>query len=240
MVYHEPEKRGIRGLLKNKGFYAIAGLCLVAVGTGVFAAQQTNTDPPLTQPPTQTPTINWQVPNTEDTQVNLPATDVPDERTDEKSTTTKPTESTTQNPNTPFTGEYTLPFGTEILRDFSNGELVYVPTLDDWRSHDGVDFAGAISNEVIAVQAGKVVSVVEDDLWGYVVEIDHGNGLAARYCGLAKDGIIKEGKSVKREDIIGKLGKIPAEAMDTPHLHLEIRVNGKIVDPLEAMNKLGQ
>ena len=239
MIYHNPQKKGLINLLKNRGFYAIAGLCLVAAGTGIFAARQTSHNPPPSAPANeQQQTIPWQPPATsENNPVNMPALDVPDDRTEP--TTTAVPKPTKPNPNTPYTGEYSLPFGTDILRDYSDGELVYMPTLDDWRSHDGVDFGGALGNEIIAIQDGKVLSVNKDELWGNVVEIDHGNGLVARYCGLDKSGLPKKGDEVKRDKVIGKLGEIPCEAMDAPHLHFEIRVNGKIVDPLAAMNKLG-
>ncbi|MDR3344971.1 MAG: M23 family metallopeptidase [Oscillospiraceae bacterium] len=243
MVYQDSDKKGIGNLLKNRGFYAIAGLCLVAAGTGIFAARQTDSNPPPAFPATieQQATIPWQPLNPtagDDSAVNKPATNIPDERTAPESTaaptTAKP------NPNTPYTGEYSLPFGTDILRDYSNGDLVYVPTLDDWRSHDGVDFSGAPGNDILAIQDGTVKSVSNDDLWGTVVEIDHGNGLLARYCGFDKANAPKDGTKVKRDAVLGKLGAIPCEAIDAPHLHLEIRVNGKLVDPLAAMNKLGE
>lgn len=244
MVYHEPEKKGLMGLLKNKGFYAIAGLCAVAVGTGIFAARQTANTPPPAPPLTtaQRATIPWQPyeppAEGEDSAVNKPATGIPDERTEASGPA--PTAKPTQSPNTPYTGDYSLPFGTDIIRDYSDGELVYAPTLDDWRSHDGVDFGGAPGNEILAIQDGKVKAVIKDELWGNVVEIDHGNGLTARYCGFEKAGMPKAGDSVKRGKMMGKLGEIPCEAMDAPHLHLELRVNGKLVDPLAAMNKLGE
>ncbi|MDR0884343.1 MAG: M23 family metallopeptidase [Oscillospiraceae bacterium] len=239
MIYQSPRKTRLSVLLKNKGFYAIAALCVVAAGTGILAARQTGNQPPLLPPSTdqqQYATIPWQSPTDPPSQnVNDNVNNVPDDRTEPTTkVTTKP------DPNTPFTGEYSLPMGTDIVRDYSSGEIVYVPTLDDWRTHDGVDFSGALGNEVIAMQAGKVKSVTADELWGNVVEIEHGNGLLARYCGLQKEGLPKVGATVKRDARIGQIGEVPCEALDAPHLHLEIRVNGKIVDPLSAMNKLGE
>jgi murein DD-endopeptidase MepM/ murein hydrolase activator NlpD len=240
MVYQDADKKGIVNLLKNKGFYAVTGLCIVAAGTGIFAARQTAKNPTTTAPPatvSQQQTIQW--PTAEQTKdVNNPVTGVTDERTSAP-TTAAPT-TTKADQNTPYTGEYSLPFGTDILRDYSNGEIVYIPTLDDWRTHDGVDFGGALGNEIIAIQDGTVKSVTNDELWGVVVEIDHGNGLVARYCGFDKDSCPKNGAKVKRDAVIGKLGEIPCEAIDAPHLHFEVRVNGKVVDPLAALNKLGE
>ncbi|MDY4700807.1 MAG: hypothetical protein SO363_06520, partial [Oscillospiraceae bacterium] len=48
------------------------------------------------------------------------------------------------------------------------------------------------------------------------------------------------GDEVEQFDHIGTLGTVPVEAADGAHLHFTVAINGKTVDPLEAMNKLGQ
>lgn len=75
---------------------------------------------------------------------------------------------------------------------------------------------------------------------GNVVEIDHGKGLVARYCGLSDKNLPKAGDEVEQFDHIGTLDTVPVEAADGAHLHFTVAINGKTVDPLEAMNKLGQ
>lgn len=67
-------------------------------------------------------------------------------------------------------------------------------------------------------------------MWGWVVTIDHGNGMKASYCGLQKEPAVKKGGSVKMGDVIGKVGEIPVEMKDEPHLHFEVRVNGTVTD----------
>ena len=74
-------------------------------------------------------------------------------------------------------------------------------------------------------------------MWGIVVEIDHGNTMTAKYCGFQSGTTVKKGDTVKKGGTLGQLGIIPIEQADTPHLHLEITVNGVIVDPLAAMNR---
>ena len=91
-----------------------------------------------------------------------------------------------------------------------------------------------------AIQNGRVAKVYSDPLWGNVVEIDHGKGLVARYCGLSDKNLPKAGDEVEQFDHIGTLGTVPVEAADGAHLHFTVAINGKTVDPLEAMNKLGQ
>ena len=75
--------------------------------------------------------------------------------------------------------------------------------------------------------------VEEDALWGNVIEIDHGVGVVSRYCGVKPS--VKEGDEVHVADVIGTLSEIPCEAMQTPHLHLEMKIDGNAVDPVEAI-----
>lgn len=153
--------------------------------------------------------------------------------------TFNPTEPETTAPpdNLPFTGNFALPLGTQILKDYSNGEMVSSKTMNDWRVHNGIDFTGADGAEVLAIQAGTVTDVFSDDLWGLVVVIDHGNTMIAKYCGLKENSTLKKGETVKKGGVIGKLGTIPVEQADGHHLHLEITVNETVVDPLAAMNR---
>lgn len=241
------EKRNRKNLLKSKGFYMVLALCLVAAGTGVWGAMRSAQNPAgVTPSVTQQQVIDWENQggrDLEDTpQANVPATQVPDPRDDETAaagnTTAAKTTTQAEN-NTPYTGEYLLPMGTDILKDYSYGEMVQSKTMGDWRVHNGVDFRGQAGTDVLAIQDGTVAKTYNDALWGQVVEIDHGNGLLAKYCGMQKDSAAKEGTKVRQGQMIGKLGVVPVESLDDPHLHLEISVHEEIVDPLEAMNKVG-
>ncbi len=96
------------------------------------------------------------------------------------------------------------------LAAFSGDELVYSATLGDWRTHNGADYAAPAGESVYPAKAGKVDSVTEDALWGYVVEITDKNGVTWRYCGLT-DTEVKTGDSVTTATAIGKAGSVPAE-----------------------------
>ena len=88
-----------------------------------------------------------------------------------------------------------------------------------------------------AINNGVVKAVYDDVLWGTVVEIDHGQGMIAKYCGLGKGSTPEVGEKVKINDRVGNLGTIPIESADDVHLHLEILQDGKAVEPLAAMGK---
>jgi len=140
--------------------------------------------------------------------------------------------------NKPYSDYYCLPFGNQIIKDYSNMNPVYSKTLGDWRTHNGIDFSGEAGGAVVAISYGEVISIYEDTLFGTCVLIDHGNGVTAKYCGLNKDTLnVKEHSAVNSEDIIGYLGEIPCEKQEGAHLHFEITHNGELVEPLELMGK---
>ena len=138
----------------------------------------------------------------------------------------------------PFSGYFILPMGTQIVKDYSNGEMVKSETMGDWRIHNGVDFGGSAGNTVAAVANGTVIKVYDDSFWGTVAEIDHGNGMTVRYCGLKETGVVAQGDEVLQGDMVGVRGHIPVESAEGEHLHLEVLVDGKYADPLAALNKM--
>ena len=130
---------------------------------------------------------------------------------------------------------FSLPLLSEVDKPFSGGDMVQSKTMGDWRVHNGVDFRGTVGDQVRAVNNGVVKSVYDDVLWGTVVEIDHGNGLVARYCGLGKGSTAAVGDKVKINDRIGNLGSVPVESADEVHLHFEMRQDGTAVDPMPIL-----
>lgn len=129
--------------------------------------------------------------------------------------------------------KFELPCSQEIIKDYSDSLAVKSNTMNDWRVHNGVDFKAEDGSEVKAIRAGSVLAIYNSSLWGTVVEIDHGAGVIARYCGLSRDCKITTDDVVEKGQVIGVISNIPVEAADGKHLHLEIMKNGKITDPLE-------
>ena len=139
---------------------------------------------------------------------------------------------------TPYQDYYSLPLGTDILKDYSPDKPTYSATMGDWRTHSGIDFKAAEGEQVKAISYGIVTKIYDDALWGTVIIIDHGNGVTAKYCGFNKDTLeIKKGSTVESGSLLGYLGTIPCEKSDLSHLHFEISYNGKNVEPLELMGK---
>lgn len=106
-------------------------------------------------------------------------------------------------------------------RDPFNGEM---------RMHRGMDFTGPVGTEIYATGDGKVKEA-EFNSFGYgnQVVIDHGFGYKTIYAHLRKIDV-EVGDEVKRGQVIGTLGNTGRST--GPHLHYEVRKNGKPVDPI--------
>ena len=83
-----------------------------------------------------------------------------------------------------------------------------------------------------------VSAIRNDPLWGWTVEIDHGNNLVSITCGLGEKLSVTEGERVSAGQVIGRADTIPCESALQPHIHLEVHRNGQAVDPLKAMGKI--
>lgn len=108
------------------------------------------------------------------------------------------------------------------------------PVLHFLRMHTGIDMNAATGTPVYAAGDGVVVTADGDNHgYGNMIEIDHKvDGLSSRYAHLSKI-LVKKGQHVKRGELIGKVG---STGMSTgPHLHYEVLINGKQVNPLRYM-----
>jgi len=94
--------------------------------------------------------------------------------------------------------------------------------------HNGVDFAGKLGADVVAVAAGVVVYADARSGYGEMVEINHGGGFSTRY-GHHDKLIVKVGDIVKKGQVVGKMGS--SGRSTGPHVHYEVYKNGRVVDP---------
>lgn len=228
---------------KSKGFATlVACLCLSAGAITMVAVTQAKKSP-LPIPNTTVADVRGEAKGVKGTTKNKQA----------EPSTTKATSSAPMQPSgvstpsggaipgensQPYKGYFQFPLSEVVDKDFSAGNLVYSITMGDYRSHNGTDFNGLAGDNVHAICDGTVLSVTKDELWGTVVEVDHANAMVGRYAGF-KTTALKSGDQIKRGDTMGTLGGIPIESSDGSHLHLELHINNKLVNPMEAMNKLG-
>lgn len=94
--------------------------------------------------------------------------------------------------------------------------------------HSGLDFRGPIGAPIYAAADGVVSFVGRKAGYGNVVEIDHGNGLMTRYAHMSRFAA-RVGTRIEAGSVIGAIGNTGRST--GPHLHFEVRLNGRAVDP---------
>jgi murein DD-endopeptidase MepM/ murein hydrolase activator NlpD len=94
--------------------------------------------------------------------------------------------------------------------------------------HYGVDFRGDAGDEVTAAAGGTVVHAGRRAGYGNLVELRHDNGVSTRYAHLSRIDV-EVGQKVGRYEPIGRIGSTGRST--GPHLHYEILVFDKPVDP---------
>ncbi|MBE1236734.1 M23 family metallopeptidase [Phaeovibrio sulfidiphilus] len=94
--------------------------------------------------------------------------------------------------------------------------------------HEGVDMGAPRGTPIAATAPGKVVYAGWRGRYGRVVDVDHGVGLLTRYAHM--DAItVQMGQKLEKGDVIGTVGSTGRST--GPHLHYEIRVNGRPRNP---------
>jgi len=94
--------------------------------------------------------------------------------------------------------------------------------------HAGMDIDGERGDIVVAPGNGIVSEAGYKGGYGNMIEIDHGNGLSTRYGHLSKIEV-EVGATINRNEMIGLVGSTGRST--GPHLHYELRVNGRPVNP---------
>ncbi|WP_369855002.1 peptidoglycan DD-metalloendopeptidase family protein [Candidatus Thalassolituus haligoni] len=94
--------------------------------------------------------------------------------------------------------------------------------------HAGVDFAGKLGSDIVAVASGVVTWAGDRYGYGRLVEINHGNGYKTRYAHCLELNV-KVGDIVRKGDVIAAMGS--SGRSTGPHVHFEVFKNGRTVDP---------
>lgn len=103
------------------------------------------------------------------------------------------------------------------------------PLLHGTRRHEGIDVSAPMGTPIIAPASGVVRASGRESGYGLMIEIDHGNGIVTKYAHCSRIDV-RVGQRVSRGDRIGAVGNTGLAT--GPHLHYEIHIRGKAVDPL--------
>jgi lipoprotein NlpD len=101
--------------------------------------------------------------------------------------------------------------------------------------HDGIDLAAPAGTPVKTAQEGTVLYAGEQRGYGLIVIVQHPNGHITLYAH-NRDLRVRTGQSVRRSQVIATVGE--SGRTSGPHLHFEVRVDGKPVDPLDYLGPL--
>lgn len=124
--------------------------------------------------------------------------------------------------------------GATLGMGYADNKLVKWDTLNLWKWHPAIDFVG--SGDVVAIMDGKVTAVQNTSLEGNIVTVTHDGGYVSIYKSLASDIPVKVGDEVKAGDKLGKASKTMMSELNTgDHLHLELKKDGKYVDPATVL-----
>ena len=104
------------------------------------------------------------------------------------------------------------------------------PFSGDQKAHHGMDISAKTGTPVIATAAGEVIEVeYQPNGYGKYVVIKHDETYQTKYAQMSSQEV-SVGDQVKKGDVIGKVGS--SGRSTAPHLHYEVRKNGKPVDPV--------
>ncbi|MBC5815977.1 MAG: peptidoglycan DD-metalloendopeptidase family protein [Candidatus Eremiobacteraeota bacterium] len=121
----------------------------------------------------------------------------------------------------PVSGTITSPYGPR-RNPFGGGMEI----------HQGLDIGASMGTTISAAAAGTIISAGWYGGYGNFILIDHGNGLSTGY-GHCSQIFVSAGQEVQRGQAIGAVGSTGVST--GPHLHFEVRVNGKTVDPASRL-----
>lgn len=100
--------------------------------------------------------------------------------------------------------------------------------------HGGIDIGADSGTSIKAAASGKVILAERTSGYGRAVKIDHGRGIITLY-GHASKLLVKEGQTVKKGDVIAKVGS--SGRSTGPHLHFEVLLYGTPVNPIQYLDE---
>lgn len=222
---------------KKEGFYVVLFVCLCVVAA-VAAVTSRNTKSPVKPPVVQDEQVK-------DTKSNPIVAEGPTENYDnalQVKENTTPSKSTTANKNAgtktssgssaavskTADTKFVKPVEGTLAQAYSE-DPVWSESTNTYRPVFGINIKADLGKEVVAALDGKVLEVGEGEYGNYVAIYHSQNGLTTVYANLDKDVKVAKDKSVKKGDVIGKVGngslRTGYEKYGS-HLHFEV-VKGK-------------
>lgn len=238
--------RSFRKFFQEKGYYIVLFLCILAVGISgyIFVSSAVSEKNSLNEE-TLSVATNATVPSASAQQKSSSAAQS-GSGSGASGSADKPAE-----PSAPASAMQTgddavraaaasirvWPVTGQTLSGYSMEKLAYNKTMQDWRTHDGVDILAAQGATVQAACAGTVTAVYDDEYLGTTLVIAHDGGYTTQYSNLAAMPTVSVGDTVAAGDVIGAVGATALlEAGEEPHLHFSVCQNGTPIDPADFID----
>lgn len=215
----------------------LAVLAVMAIATS--SANRARREGPETQPPAATtaplrttPPVNTKEPlhttAAPTTAAPAPITTAPE--------TTKAPATQTVAPVDAGPLKLLLPVSGQLLRGHDLEVPVWSDTMEDYRTHCGMDIAAQMGASVCAAADGVIAQIWEDPMMGQCISVKHAGDTLTVYRNLSKEipvGI-EAGVEVRAGQLIANIGESAmVEIAEVPHLHFELMVGDEYADPLD-------
>lgn len=241
------KKSGVSDFLEKRGFYIVLALCILIIGvSAVYVAIDNFSGPEIGMNdkiiPEATPDKNKSVESSLNSATKLNPTAIPAATatpvpTPIPTATPVPLKKISEKPT--LTQNLIMPVFGPISFEYAEKKLVYSKTLEDWRTHNGVDIASDKGTLVKAAADGTVIETKNDPRFGATIVIDHGKGYKTVYSNLSDTSMVSVNQIIKQGEGIGSIGLSAAfESSEQAHLHFEVLENDTAIDPTKFLPKL--
>ena len=123
------------------------------------------------------------------------------------------------------------PIRSEDVRLASGFGVRFHPLLNTRKMHTGIDWAAQIGTPILASGTGVIEEAGPKGQYGNYIRIRHANGYQTAYAHMSRFAQgVREGVKVRQGQVIGFVGNTGFST--GPHLHYEVLVNNRFVDPL--------
>lgn len=134
--------------------------------------------------------------------------------------------------DSPSSGPSSLPVNGQVSSGYGVRQH---PISGQNQFHHGIDIAAPFGKEIYPIRDGEVTFSGVQPGYGNVIIVDHGNGLVSKYAHNSLN-LAREGEKVDSKTVIARVGSTGHST--GPHLHLEVRDNGKSVDPTGLITRV--
>lgn len=227
---------------------AVAVLMVMSVIVAIFSASSVKKP---TGQPTADPTVTSEAPVTKPPKTSTETKKTNEEKDPPVTKDTKPTptadptdacvttDKTSDSPVIAKLPDFKAPTSGAVVKTHSDSTPVFSTTMNDYRVHLGVDVEASDCDAVLAVADGTISEIWDDPMMGKCLSITHTGGAVSIYKNLAAElpEGIATGVAVKQGDAIGAVGESAiTEIADEAHVHYELKIDNKYVNPEEYID----